>query len=375
MNKAKYFVRNLISSILREETINTSNETHINKAMDWLLRAQKMTPDNGVSEGFHMYHGWLPSYPETTGYIIETFLNYADRTDNNHYKECAIKMADWLCAIQNSDGSIPDSSLKMKMVFDTGQVVFGFVKAFEVTENQKYINAAIKAANWIISVQEKNGSWIKYAAQGIPHTYYSRVAWSLLRVHKITNENLYIQSCKKNIEWCLRQQHNNGWFDNSSFNLKNHHRPFTHTIAYTIRGLLESGTYLYCEDYIMLVMKAMDNLALEINSSGFVSGTYNKYWKGDKRLSCLTGNAQLSIIFLKLAKLKKEKKYFEIGTRINNYLKSKQNISTTNLDIQGAIPGSYPIWGRYIHFTYPNWAAKFFIDALLLEKEFINEIE
>jgi hypothetical protein len=126
--------------------------------------------------------------------------------------------------------------------------------------------------------------------------------------------------------------------------------------------------------YINAAQKALDNLALEIPSSGFVPGTFNKDWKGDKRFSCLTGNVQLSISFLKLAKLIRSEEYFKIGTVINGYVKSKQNIHTNNLNIRGAIAGSYPIWGNYIHFTYPNWATKFFVDAVLLEKNFLNNL-
>ncbi|RMF46107.1 MAG: hypothetical protein D6755_07055, partial [Anaerolineae bacterium] len=33
--------------------------------------------------------------------------------------------------------------------------------------------------------------------------------------------------------------------------------------------------------------------------------------------------------------------------------------------IRGGIAGSSPIWGRYERLKYPNWAAKFFLDALL----------
>ncbi len=32
--------------------------------------------------------------------------------------------------------------------------------------------------------------------------------------------------------------------------------------------------------------------------------------------------------------------------------------------VRGAIAGSYPIWGRYSRFEFPNWAAKFFVDAV-----------
>jgi hypothetical protein len=30
------------------------------------------------------------------------------------------------------------------------------------------------------------------------------------------------------------------------------------------------------------------------------------------------------------------------------------------------VPGSQPIWGEYLRYRYPNWAAKFHLDALLL---------
>jgi hypothetical protein len=33
------------------------------------------------------------------------------------------------------------------------------------------------------------------------------------------------------------------------------------------------------------------------------------------------------------------------------------------------VAGSFPIWGRYAPLSYPNWAAKFFVDALLLERK------
>jgi hypothetical protein len=45
---------------------------------------------------------------------------------------------------------------------------------------------------------------------------------------------------------------------------------------------------------------------------------------------------------------------------------SCQDIRTGNLNVRGAIAGSFPHWGAYAPFSYPNWAAKFFIDAMLL---------
>lgn len=41
---------------------------------------------------------------------------------------------------------------------------------------------------------------------------------------------------------------------------------------------------------------------------------------------------------------------------------------TSNLNVSGAIKGSHPIYWGYLFGTYPNWAAKFFMDALLFEE-------
>ena len=42
---------------------------------------------------------------------------------------------------------------------------------------------------------------------------------------------------------------------------------------------------------------------------------------------------------------------------------------------KGGVPGSHPFYGRYMMFRQPNWATKFFIDAILLEKDILKQIE
>jgi uncharacterized protein YyaL (SSP411 family) len=334
--------------------------------------AQDSSPDGGVSEGYHLLHGWLPSYPETTGYIIETIYDFSEYSDDSSLKDRAIRMADWLVNIQYDDGAIPDSYFNKKMVFDTGQVVFGFVRAYKETGDEKYKEAAIKAGRWLIDVQDQDGAWRKYAVDGIPHTYYARVAWSLLHIHNITGDDIYKEYCEKNINWVLNQQLENGWFENAAFSLKKNNNPYTHTIAYTIRGVLESGIYLQNEKYINSARLAIDSLNSVIPESGCFSGYYDRNWKGDTKFSCLTGNSQLAIIFFKLYKITDEKKYLNAGRNINKCMLSRQELRIKNTNIRGGMAGSYPIWGEYIHFMYPNWANKFFSDSILIEKEILS---
>jgi hypothetical protein len=47
-------------------------------------------------------------------------------------------------------------------------------------------------------------------------------------------------------------------------------------------------------------------------------------------------------------------------------LKSLQVVDTADPALDGAIPGSFPLFGEYMRAGYPNWATKYFIDALLL---------
>ena len=77
----------------------------------------------------------------------------------------------------------------------------------------------------------------------------------------------------------------------------------------------------------------------------------------------------MSIIWLKLFLIKKEKRFLKNALNLNNILKSKQIINRSFRNIDGAVKGSDPIWGKYMRWTFPNWATKFFCDSLLLENE------
>ena len=65
----------------------------------------------------------------------------------------------------------------------------------------------------------------------------------------------------------------------------------------------------------------------------------------------------------------KEKIYLDAAKKANSYMKSAQDIKSLNKGINGGIKGAFPIYGWYAPFCYPNWAAKFFIDSLMLEDD------
>jgi hypothetical protein len=49
------------------------------------------------------------------------------------------------------------------------------------------------------------------------------------------------------------------------------------------------------------------------------------------------------------------------------FLKRTHRVENREPPLKGAIAGSFPIWGGYSRFEFPNWAAKFFADALIMD--------
>jgi uncharacterized protein YyaL (SSP411 family) len=344
-----------------------TNGQHMRFAAEWLAAAQDATSDGGVSALYSVRTGWDVSYPETTGYIIPTLLNYFRLTKQSIWRDRAIRMADWLLSIQLSDGAFPlRADLVTPAVFDTGQIIFGLIGAFRETRAKQYLDSAAKAARWLISIQEPTGAWLHHSYGGISHAYYARVAWALLVVYREWNEDKLLLSAKKHLTWVLNQQIENGWFRNNAFPAEEY--PSLHTIAYAAQGLLEAGEILQAQRNIQAAAKVADALLIRQQKDGTLHGAYDQDWRPTVDWACLTGIAQTAIIWLRLYLLSKNKTYLEAAMRANLFLKSIQNTMSNNPSIRGGIKGSHPINGKYLPYAYPNWAAKFFLDALMIEE-------
>src|SRR5208282_374839 len=84
---------------------------HLHAVIEWLCLAQDMRnnmPDaGGVSAGWSFEDGWLPSYPETSGYIVETFIAAARVLDRPDLLARAGRIIDWELSLQLADGAFP----------------------------------------------------------------------------------------------------------------------------------------------------------------------------------------------------------------------------------------------------------------------------
>lgn len=368
----------IIRDILKIRQPIKSDEIHLSAAMDWLKKSQDVSKYGGCSGVYTFEKGWSEPYPETTGYIIPTFIDYGELASDQDFIDRAERLGDWEINIQLPSGAVRGGVgiNDYPIVFNTGQVIIGWIALYKKTLKQKYLDASIKACDWLVSNMDSDGKWSKNTYNGIPHSYNVRVAWPLLEVGIITSNSSYINSAKKNIRWVLDQSNENSWFNYMGFN--NENNPLTHTIAYTLRGLLECAILLNQADVkdeikdeiLNHVYKASNHILTLINrrDKRFLNGTLDANWESKDSFSCLTGNAQLSIIFMKLNLLKKNNDFATAAAKNLDQLKSTQDLKSINRGINGGIAGSYPIWGNYVNFGYPNWAVKFFADGLMLKK-------
>jgi glycosyltransferase involved in cell wall biosynthesis len=345
------------------------NRVHLAEAAQWLLRADDASPDPGVSGGYDFEEGWLASYPETTGYIIPTLLAYAGYSGEDEYQKRALGMANWLLTVQHPGGGFPGHFIDREhppVVFNTGQIMFGLLGAYETSGDPEFLGAAKRAAEWLGSVQDEDGGWHRFEYRDTVHAYNSRTAWALAELGLLAGEPEAIAIACRNLDWTLAQQAPNGWLRHCAFDPEED--PFLHTIAYATQGLLEAGVRLRREDYVSGAMRACRAVLAHVDERGFIPATFDPEWRPTARYSCLTGNAQMAVQWYRLFKLTGDEMWRAAARRTVNFLKTLHDCSGSKPAIRGAVKGSHPIWGRYLFGTYPNWAVKFFMDALLVEE-------
>jgi uncharacterized protein YyaL (SSP411 family) len=279
--------------------------------------------------------------------------------------EHARLMGDWEIEVQAADGGIMEGLIGgggASIAFNTGMVLHGWLDLARDTEDEVYLEAAHRAAGFLVTNQDPDGAWRGRASYlGLATTYHTRVAWAMLRLAEVSGDDRLSAAAVSNLEWALEQQYDNGWFGNCNF--KPDSLPNTHGIAYTLRGLLEAGLLLGEDRYIEPVRLASEQLIRKLETQGTLYSTVAPDWGPDSRSVCLTGLVQLGDIWLKLAEVDSDPRYLNAGLRAIAQAATRQERLPGAA--HGALPGSFPIVGRYAPLQFTNWATKFLADAYM----------
>jgi hypothetical protein len=343
-------------------------------AAAWLIRAQNATGCGGVSYGYFPLRsprGWQAAYPETTGYIITSLLNYAGAFDDDIARLSALQMARWEISVQMPSGAVQGgilttSEAQTPAAFNTGMVLDGLVSAAEIGSDPGFIEAARRAADFLLGDQTDEGYFRSngaYVTAGTIKTYNCLNAWSMFRFGRLVREKRYEEAATRAILAALNQQRPNGWFANNC--LSNNAAPLLHTIGYTLQGVLEVGALAGREDFVDAAKLAAEAIASRTRPDGFISGRLDANWRPSVRSACLTGSAQFAVVCFRLAELTGHARWRSIANQVVDFLKTRQVMDNVDPGIRGALAGAFPILGDYQPGGYPNWATKYFLDALL----------
>src|SRR6266542_175197 len=302
---------------------------HVLAALEWLARAQDATGDGGIARGYSLAwdpyfksRGWQPAYPETTGYIVPTLYVAAQHLDRPDLAERAERAARWEVEIQLPSGAVRGGVMgapTSPAVFNTGQVLLGWLAAFAQTGSGVFAEAGLR-----------------------------------LEAPEFT------AAAAKNLRAVALFQHEDGWIPHCC--LTDPRRPLLHTIAYAIRGLLEGGRVL--RDAGLLARAAV----AAVGSDGWLPGRFAAGWRPAVRWSCLTGQAQMANIWLRLFEITGEQKWLATVSPVLRFLKSTQNRTSRDPGLCGGIKGSFPLGGEYGPYQTLSWATKFFVDALVRDE-------
>jgi uncharacterized protein YyaL (SSP411 family) len=284
--------------------------------------------------------------------------------------------ADWLITLQNPDGGIPamGKTPGPSLAFDTGMVLHGFTDLYLHNGETHAAAAARRCAQYLCATQQSDGSWSN-CYKGIPHAYHARISWPLLLFAE-TFDDAEARLCAiRNLDWVIGLQIENGYWEKAFFTRR---IPYanTHSLGYILEGLLEAYLLVGNPQWLASARLAADMLLPQAaKRAGFLPGYLNASWREVKILpfsfACLTGIAQIARAWLLLHKISGEEEYLDAAHQALRYVSLFQDLETERLEIRGALPGSAPITGGYLPLQYPNWAVKFWMDALFEMKDLL----
>jgi hypothetical protein len=354
------------------------DEVHIRAGVDWLVYSQAVTGTGGFAAGYSFKDGWLPPHPETTGYIIPTLFDAHAMLGDARLCQSAVAAAGWELDMQLSSGAIqagywgadPQQFWKGEpgpAAFNTGQVVLGWNRAFQESGDRRFLDASVRACRLLVDCVDEEGIFRRGLSPGPTNptrAYYTRVAYAMAWTGRLTGERTFESAARRHLEWVVRQLQPDGWFLHAGF--QDDDAPLTHTMAYTAEGLLDAGELLGEARYIDASRRHVVAAAEACERRGlFLPAHFTSGWKSADRYCCVPGNAQFATLWCRHGRRDGDLSLINTGLKMVDWLKQRQALDNVEPGIRGGLPGAWPIDGAYSVYNYVNWAAKYFVDALL----------
>jgi len=336
-------------------------------ALAWLRYSTSKVNFQGFA---HSRRNWLPerfawraAYPETSGYMIENFLNQNSILASDH--EIAIKTGDWLLKIQDPAGFFCGGiDQKKASSFNTAQILFGLHALYKHTKESKYFDAILLSKKWLFSQIQADGKWSKslYVNDYFP-TYYSRAIWPLMLVSSTEEESAILL---KSFDLLWKHRDNESIFKNAGFFPG---KPaLSHTLLYSLEGFYEIAVLNNNLNVISEIVEILKNEARVIIQNKSLWAQIEQSGKRNYHFRCITGEAQMASLLFKIYRHHKNPELLNAGNLLLQGLIEIQIMSEYKYR-NGAFPASIPLYSQYFPFQYVNWTNKFFLDACYFKKQ------
>jgi folate-dependent phosphoribosylglycinamide formyltransferase PurN len=361
-----------VYDLRRNDRHGYTDHDHLLAAADWLKRAQDATGDGGVAGRYHLRDGYTSSYPETTGYIVPTFLRLEEELHEAEFHERAGRAVEFLLRVQLPGGAFPGGEIAENRSepspFNTAQIMHGLQAWAKRTSDERCISSLARAGEWLCNIQDRDGAWSRHFYLGVPTTYSAHLTCWLADAGIYLHRDRFLDAASRHLDWVMQwYDAKHDWFDRCGFGEEDHRtrRSVTHTIAYTIAGVLRTAELLGSREAQQAAQAAARAAARRLELSRRLPGILDHRWRGLADFTCLTGNAQMSLIWLAMYRHSGDARLLSAALKAIDIVKRAQPVTHKTPGIRGGIAGSHPVWGNYITHAFPNWAAKYFIDALL----------
>jgi len=249
----------------------------IKEGKEFLLRMEK-------DGGFHKYYFALEDEFEErlhTPYsasIVYTFLYLSELEKDEKILEKLPEWGDFLLSMQNKEKKhfgafhysifLENKEKEKKFVVGTSALtIMTLLKLYEFTQNQKYLESAKLAGDWLITMQQDDGKMLPYVrfsdgkwfyGQKESLLYEGQVMTALSRLYLATKEEKYKETAKKIAERFVKKYEKEGGFIQGEYRPKN---PISN--AWVVMSLMEFYKVKPEEKYKKVIFELADKILKE----------------------------------------------------------------------------------------------------------------
>lgn len=332
----------------------------------WLASASNSSNNSGVSARYDLRkNSWQTPYPETSGYIIPSLLDYSSLNDETFFRDLAIQTGQYLVGLQSSDGAIDCRRAgagyfregQRHVAFDLGAILTGLT---EIAKTERaFVEPALRLGGFLAREQSSDGGWnhMQYFEQFGTHN--TLVAAALMKAGTTFQVPDFEKAANRTLQMLQHRIHSDGFIEGCGFGDDENRKTFIHPFCYAIEGFQTANALGVTQNFS--IEASLDRLATYVQERPLPASHFDRDFIPTSWYCAVTGAAQSSLVLLRSSKIGHQ----EVGRRLFRRLAKVIDTTAKRPGVRGGVPSSWPLYGGYGKFTYNNWGAKYFLDAYL----------